>query len=300
MPGKAAAKPPSHFLSGRHTPFESWLQHNANTAAEAAMQRPPQRKELLQQQLSPTKPAPAPRAHAAAAEEPGSRSEQAAQAGHKVMLPDEVMPDADGDAAERCSQGWQSAEDDASNSGSDCEHMTGSEAEDGAVQAAADADWAEQDSDAGRDATNRSEQAANVIATADAGPSPGVADLPSLTHMDAGAFTSLPPPLQQELVNEHLRSLQQHPAAAPAAVQKPPEAARQHCSEDRTATDADPGVRAAAAAGAGIVQRGSGWARGAGTPVRALPPASQLDAAVLDALPLVLKRELERAYGASI
>ncbi|KAK9805394.1 hypothetical protein WJX73_010812 [Symbiochloris irregularis] len=33
------------------------------------------------------------------------------------------------------------------------------------------------------------------------------------------------------------------------------------------------------------------------TPIVALPPASQLDAEVLDALPLPLRRELERAYG---
>ena len=37
-----------------------------------------------------------------------------------------------------------------------------------------------------------------------------------------------------------------------------------------------------------------------GTPIQALPPPSQLDAAVLDALPLGLKRELERAYGARL
>ena len=35
-----------------------------------------------------------------------------------------------------------------------------------------------------------------------------------------------------------------------------------------------------------------------GTPIEPLPPPSQLDADVLDALPLDLKRELERAYGA--
>ena len=34
-----------------------------------------------------------------------------------------------------------------------------------------------------------------------------------------------------------------------------------------------------------------------GTPIQALPPASQLDAGVLDALPLQMRRELERAYG---
>lgn len=39
------------------------------------------------------------------------------------------------------------------------------------------------------------------------------------------------------------------------------------------------------------------WQAAKGTPIQALPPASQLDAAVLDALPLELKRELERAYG---
>ena len=33
------------------------------------------------------------------------------------------------------------------------------------------------------------------------------------------------------------------------------------------------------------------------TPIQALPPASALDLDVLDALPLNLKRELERAYG---
>ena len=40
-----------------------------------------------------------------------------------------------------------------------------------------------------------------------------------------------------------------------------------------------------------------GRARPAGTPVVALPPSSQLDESVLDALPLALKRELELAYG---
>ena len=39
---------------------------------------------------------------------------------------------------------------------------------------------------------------------------------------------------------------------------------------------------------------------GKGTPIQALPPASQIDVAVLDALPLELKRELERAYGAEL
>lgn len=33
------------------------------------------------------------------------------------------------------------------------------------------------------------------------------------------------------------------------------------------------------------------------TPIQALPPASAIDLDVLDALPLHLKRELERAYG---
>lgn len=41
----------------------------------------------------------------------------------------------------------------------------------------------------------------------------------------------------------------------------------------------------------------AGKGRLKGTPVMALPPASQLDEAVLDALPLPIKRELERAYG---
>lgn len=36
-----------------------------------------------------------------------------------------------------------------------------------------------------------------------------------------------------------------------------------------------------------------------GTPIQALPPASQLDTSVLDALPLHMKREIERAYGES-
>ena len=34
------------------------------------------------------------------------------------------------------------------------------------------------------------------------------------------------------------------------------------------------------------------------TPIQALPPAAAIDLDVLDALPLHLKRELERAYGA--
>ena len=33
------------------------------------------------------------------------------------------------------------------------------------------------------------------------------------------------------------------------------------------------------------------------TPIQALPPAAAIDLDVLDALPLHLKRELERAYG---
>ena len=37
--------------------------------------------------------------------------------------------------------------------------------------------------------------------------------------------------------------------------------------------------------------------RASTTPIQALPPASALDLDVLDALPLHLKRELERAYG---
>ena len=53
----------------------------------------------------------------------------------------------------------------------------------------------------------------------------------------------------------------------------------------------------------GIVQAGldvvaiGNAVRVPGTPIQALPPASQLDASVLDALPLQLRREIERAYG---
>ena len=36
------------------------------------------------------------------------------------------------------------------------------------------------------------------------------------------------------------------------------------------------------------------------TPIQALPPMGQIDASVLDALPLQLKRELERAYGKAL
>ena len=36
---------------------------------------------------------------------------------------------------------------------------------------------------------------------------------------------------------------------------------------------------------------------GDGTPIQTLPPASQIDPSVLDALPLQMKREIERAYG---
>ena len=36
---------------------------------------------------------------------------------------------------------------------------------------------------------------------------------------------------------------------------------------------------------------------GVSTPVQTLPPASQIDPSVLDALPLQMKREIERAYG---
>ena len=36
---------------------------------------------------------------------------------------------------------------------------------------------------------------------------------------------------------------------------------------------------------------------GPGTPIQTLPPASQIDPSVLDALPLQMKREIERAYG---
>ena len=38
---------------------------------------------------------------------------------------------------------------------------------------------------------------------------------------------------------------------------------------------------------------------GLSTPIQTLPPASQIDPAVLDALPLQMKREIERAYGES-
>lgn len=34
-----------------------------------------------------------------------------------------------------------------------------------------------------------------------------------------------------------------------------------------------------------------------GSGIQPLPPASQIDASVLDALPLQMKREIERAYG---
>ena len=45
------------------------------------------------------------------------------------------------------------------------------------------------------------------------------------------------------------------------------------------------------------LQRQHAEERASTTPIQALPPASALDLDVLDALPLHLKRELERAYG---
>ena len=56
---------------------------------------------------------------------------------------------------------------------------------------------------------------------------------------------------------------------------------------------ATPAAAARASGGPG----GSGGSR-LGTPIQALPALSQVDPAVLDALPLGLKRELEMAYGA--
>ena len=47
-----------------------------------------------------------------------------------------------------------------------------------------------------------------------------------------------------------------------------------------------------------LLQQQQNLVRTVHTPIQALPPASQLDGEVLDALPLPLKRELERAYGA--
>lgn len=43
--------------------------------------------------------------------------------------------------------------------------------------------------------------------------------------------------------------------------------------------------------------RGVREVAGASTPILALPPPSQVDASVLDALPLDMRREFERAYG---
>lgn len=46
-----------------------------------------------------------------------------------------------------------------------------------------------------------------------------------------------------------------------------------------------------------LMQKQQAGERATATPIQALPPASALDLDVLDALPLHLKRELERAYG---
>ena len=48
------------------------------------------------------------------------------------------------------------------------------------------------------------------------------------------------------------------------------------------------------------MQKQQAGERATATPIQALPPASALDLDVLDALPLHLKRELERAYGETL
>ena len=103
---------------------------------------------------------------------------------------------------------------------------------------------------------------------------------------------------QQALLLAHLAQQQAAQQAALAAVGQPGAAAH---------------LAAAAAASPGITEEEGGGSPAAGqppgsppgglpgggvdSPIQALPSFSQLDPSVLDALPLALKRELERAYG---
>jgi hypothetical protein len=84
-----------------------------------------------------------------------------------------------------------------------------------------------------------------------------------------------------------------HPSPNPAAGDDPPDP--DHPSA-RRALFAGPGDR-----GPALLQPPSHQllpdARPSSTPISALPPASQLDREVLDALPITMRLELERAYG---
>ena len=88
----------------------------------------------------------------------------------------------------------------------------------------------------------------------------------SLSQVDATVFDALPRSVQAELLANLPRSRQQQGAGVRASPAARPALHRPHPP----------------------------------TPPPHLPPASQLDADVLDALPLALKRELEREYGCAL
>lgn len=117
----------------------------------------------------------------------------------------------------------------------------------------------------------------------------------ALSQIDAADLADLPWDLQRELIQTLPRSR----ADAAAAAAAPQAQARQRSGAEDSA-GSDSGGSDGEEEGGGASDAGgsdeAGPAR-AGTPIVALPAFSQVDMKVMDALPLHVRRELERAYG---
>ncbi|KAK9825519.1 hypothetical protein WJX74_003581 [Apatococcus lobatus] len=92
------------------------------------------------------------------------------------------------------------------------------------------------------------------------------------------------------------KGLQLHPRGQLSGLHHPQQAPPQQVQAQASAAQ----DRAPAPAAAPTRQLWGGSAARVMRPTESLPPASQLDASVLDALPLAMKRELEHAYGLGV
>lgn len=293
MPGKAAARPASQFLLGRHTPFESWLQHQANEAGTLPPLPPHmQHKQLVQSQLSPVKrqaedgPADATTANEAdgqcglevpaevhgerQAADPAASGEPAQPPSSQLQRPDGPLPPAH--SGSQGSGTWSS----------DGHMPSASELQDGGhdEQAVAAVDSPQ------ATPLRLSQQLPALPAPVPAPPGMLESGAAARTGMHQSFLDQLNPPVEPSSspgADPHASVDAQPLAGLPQHGTVLPEWGMDHARS----VHLHPAAAAAAPA----------HNRAGSTPIQALPPASQLDAAVMDALPLPLKRELERAYG---
>ncbi|KAK9844061.1 hypothetical protein WJX81_003182 [Elliptochloris bilobata] len=146
--------------------------------------------------------------------------------------------------------------------------------------------------------------AAAAAVAAAAEPSPGAAAatpvgraaLPSLSEIDAAVWAELPESVQRDLLLQRQLAHPRSPARAAVGLRRSP--LRQ--AGGLAIGPGAGGSRAGTGSRAGVVDADAEGRAAAGTPILALPPASQLEPGVLDALPLSVRRELERAYGIGV